>query len=364
MDGEPSTFGIRLMWDNQLVAVSFTGNVLHKNFSEFSMHAVWSCRQLDDDEHDLEVQFAADHSLALANTEAARQTRRLSALLVAKKHLTHRKWVLPKAEHVLPNDVWTSFPTPMSLIFEVPETVSAVSVVIWADVSQIATLGSVEIRTVMDNQQAGYYRMSDDSDLGRGISFHGVIEDVNSGTHTVDVQYRTLENKALHFPAGKYHGVEMQERRLTVMVINSGKVNMHLGSDDLALGANSKQSSTYTNAGASRATDGNTMPWFNKGSVAQTKAERTGPWWEVDLGNEHIIASIEVHTSIDHVLWPKNFDVQVFNEAHEKIWSTSVVQIKHIMRFQVPYKTGRWVRILKRSPGTLALAEILVFPPQ
>lgn len=365
MDGDAQTFGIRLMWDDQLVAISFTGNVMHKNFSEFSMHAVLPCRSLDDKEHDLEVQFVADSSLALANTEAARQTRRLTTLLVAKKHIFNHRWVLTEREHILPNDVWTSLPTPMKVHFEVPETDMSVSVVVWADISQISTSGSLELRSVIDGQiQGGYYRLSEDSPLPKGLSFHGVVDNVNAGSHTVEVQYRTLENKAAHFPVGDYHGVHTQERRLTAMIINGGKVNMHLGSDDLALGAQSRQSSTYVDADASRAIDGNAMPWFGEGSVSQTKAEPTAPWWEVDLSSEHIIAQIEVRTSIDKDMWPGEFDVLIFDQDHNKIWAQHVVQASETMNFKVPYKTGRWVRIQMRKPGALALSEILVFPPQ
>merc|ERR1712070_1257041 len=97
---------------------------------------------------------------------------------------------------------------------------------------------------------------------------------------------------------------------------------------------------------------------------SQTKAESTPPWWEVDLQSEHIIAEIEGHTSVDKEMWPGDLDVLIFDENHNKIWGQHVVQAKSTMHFKVPYKTGRWVRIQMRKPGTLALSEVLIFPPQ
>ena len=81
-------------------------------------------------EHDLEVQFVADSSLALANTEAARQTRRLTTLLVAKKHIFNHRWVLTEREHILPNDVIFFF--------------SGLRIEVWASVRSLSAAAGVD----------------------------------------------------------------------------------------------------------------------------------------------------------------------------------------------------------------------------
>ncbi|TWU02788.1 DUF4347 domain-containing protein [Stieleria varia] len=62
---------------------------------------------------------------------------------------------------------------------------------------------------------------------------------------------------------------------------------------NLALGRPTSQSGAVDGGIGSRAVDGNTDPVFGNGSVTQTLQTRT-PLWEVDLGDEYEIASIEI----------------------------------------------------------------------
>ena len=53
------------------------------------------------------------------------------------------------------------------------------------------------------------------------------------------------------------------------------------------------QSSTASNAKASRATDGNTDTTFSKNSCTATKQEES-PWWSVDLDRKLAVKSVTV----------------------------------------------------------------------
>jgi hypothetical protein len=330
------------------------------------MHAIQPCHNIDRSTHDLEVEFVATKSLALANTEAARQTRRLTTALVGRKHVTHRRWILDKDEKGLPNDIWSSLPTPMRFDIEVPPMPHQVSLLVLADISKMIVPSGVELRILVDlDIQAGYYKGRENSRIARGASFHGYAEQLAEGTHTVEVQYRTLSNHPVLFPAGLYEGMQSQERRLTALLLKGGKVTSKIGSDDLALGQITTQSSTYISADAAKANDGNAMPWFSKDSVSQTKAEDTAPWWELDLGLEHIVASISIYLPSDEDLWPTDFDVVVLDIEREPKWQAYVAQPNSsIIEFHIPSVISRWVRVQCRKPGILSLAEVFVFPPQ
>jgi hypothetical protein len=367
MEGEPESFGVRMTWDTKPISLSFTGNVLHQNFSEFSMHAIQPCHKIDDrSTHDLEVEFVATKSLALANTEAARQTRRLTTVLVGRKHVTHRRWILTAEEKGLPNDIWSSLPTPMRFDIEVPPMPHVVGLLVLADISQMVVPNGIELRIVVDREiQAGYLKGRDNAKVARSASFHGYAENLEEGTHSVEVQYRTLSNHAVLWPSELYEGMQSQERRLTAVLLKAGVVTSAIGSDDLALAQTASQSSTYQSADAAKANDGNAMPWFSQDSVSQTKAEETPPWWELDLGLEHIIASISIYLPADVELWPSDFDIVVLDVQREQKWQTHIIQPNSsIIDLKIPSVISRWVRVQCRKPGILSLAEVFVFPPQ
>lgn len=69
-------------------------------------------------------------------------------------------------------------------------------------------------------------------------------------------------------------------------LLQLAEVQVFSGAENIALRGEAKQSSTYADAGAKRAIDGNTAGEYDKGSVAHTGENDPNPWWEVDLKSE------------------------------------------------------------------------------
>ena len=144
--------------------------------------------------------------------------------------------------------------------------------------------------------------------------------------------------------------------------------------DNLAQGRAASQSSTYDNASAARAVDGNTGGAFASGSVTHTAGTAARDWWQVDLGRLADIDRIQLWNRSDCCAQRlANFTVfvsasdisgrsfeQLNNDAsvikRELGVSTITPQISLPVAAQ-----GRWVRVQLRGSSALHLAEVQVF---
>ena len=77
------------------------------------------------------------------------------------------------------------------------------------------------------------------------------------------------------------------------------EVQVFSGAENFALKGAATQKSTYTDAAAARAIDGNTAGEYAKGSVAHTGENTDDPWWEVDLQSEQTLDRIVVWNRAD-----------------------------------------------------------------
>jgi hypothetical protein len=77
-------------------------------------------------------------------------------------------------------------------------------------------------------------------------------------------------------------------------LLQLAEVEVFGGGVNLAVKGKATQKSTFAEAGAERANDGNTDPEYNKGSVAHTNLNTPDPWWEVDLGGGKPVERIVV----------------------------------------------------------------------
>lgn len=78
-------------------------------------------------------------------------------------------------------------------------------------------------------------------------------------------------------------------------ILTLAEVEVISGGKNIAPQGKSTQSSTNGDAGASRATDGNKSPDWNKGGQTHTSnAGTTLPWWELDLGQASSIEKISI----------------------------------------------------------------------
>ncbi|HZJ17139.1 MAG TPA: DUF1553 domain-containing protein [Chthoniobacteraceae bacterium] len=79
------------------------------------------------------------------------------------------------------------------------------------------------------------------------------------------------------------------------------------------------QSSTYADAAAQRAIDGNTTPEYEKKSVAHTEST-DDPWWEVDLKSEKALERIAVWNRAELGERLQGFKVVALNEQRQVVW--------------------------------------------
>jgi hypothetical protein len=133
---------------------------------------------------------------------------------------------------------------------------------------------------------------------------------------------------------------------------------------NLAVGRPATQSSTYSDAAASRATDGNVngnLSVFN--SVTHTNSEAQA-WWQVDLGATKNLSSVVLYNRTDCCSERlSNFDLQLSNDG--TTWTTA-----HSYNGPAASRTaialassGRFVRVRLRGTNFLSLAEVQVFGP-
>jgi hypothetical protein len=142
---------------------------------------------------------------------------------------------------------------------------------------------------------------------------------------------------------------------------------------DMARGRPASQISTFGNAEASLAVDGNNCGDYSRGSVAHTGLAPS-PWWEVDLGESKAIKAIQVWNRSDccgdrlHNFWvfvsDRPFggaDTPAASRARPDVWSTRVDEMPAPDKTVVVHARGRFVRVQLDDKGWLALAEVKVF---
>lgn len=83
------------------------------------------------------------------------------------------------------------------------------------------------------------------------------------------------------------------------------------------------QKSTYTDAAASRAIDGNTAPQYDKGSVSHTALDSPDPWWEVDLKSEQPVDRIVVWNRAEAAERLAGFRIIVLDAQRRPVWEKS-----------------------------------------
>jgi hypothetical protein len=102
-------------------------------------------------------------------------------------------------------------------------------------------------------------------------------------------------------------------------LLQLAEVQVFSGSENIALKGEAIQKSTFADAGAARAIDGNTTGEYAKGSVAHT-ADGDDPWWEVDLKSEQTIDRIVVWNRAELGERLAGFRIVALNEQRQAVW--------------------------------------------
>ncbi|CAM4630519.1 unnamed protein product [Leuciscus chuanchicus] len=140
------------------------------------------------------------------------------------------------------------------------------------------------------------------------------------------------------------------------------------GPRNLALRATAVQSTTYAQAGAQNAVDGNRNSNFNLGSCSATNADRD-PWWRVDLGIVYKVTRVSITNRGDAVAERINgaqirIGNSLENNGNNNELAATVVSIPlgETKTFEFKPIKGRYVNIF--IPGRneyLTLCEVEVF---
>ena len=98
------------------------------------------------------------------------------------------------------------------------------------------------------------------------------------------------------------------------------EVQVFSNGENVAPRGEAKQSSTYTDAIAQRAIDGNTAGEYAKGSVAHTGEGDANPWWEVDLKSEVPIDRIAIWNRAELPERLDGFRLVVLDANRREVW--------------------------------------------
>lgn len=121
---------------------------------------------------------------------------------------------------------------------------------------------------------------------------------------------------------GRYVRIEIPDRK---EYLHMAEVQVLQGQQNLALEKPASQSSTFWQAAAERAVDGNTDGSWGGNSVTHTNPE-LNPWWEVDLESVESISSIVIFNRTDAELEDRlsDFLVTLYDDARQVVWQQQI----------------------------------------
>ena len=124
-------------------------------------------------------------------------------------------------------------------------------------------------------------------------------------------------------PAANAKGPEARFVRIELpgkaKFLQLAEVQVFSAGQNVATGGEASLSSTYTDAVAKRAIDGNTAPEYEKGSVAHS-LETDNPWWEVDLKKAHALDRIVVWNRAEAAERLEGFRIVALDADRKPVW--------------------------------------------
>ena len=102
-------------------------------------------------------------------------------------------------------------------------------------------------------------------------------------------------------------------------ILQIAEVQVFSGGENVAPRGEARQSSTYTDAVAQRAIDGNTAAEYAKGSVSHT-AEGDEPWWEVDLKEERELDRVVIWNRAELPERMQGFRLVALDAQRQPVW--------------------------------------------
>jgi len=135
--------------------------------------------------------------------------------------------------------------------------------------------------------------------------------------------------------------------------------------ENIAAHKSASQSSTYYDADASRAVDGNQDNVYRHHSVTHTNFEDHA-WWKVDLAKEEGVGTVRIYNRGDSNVGDRlsNFDVILLDKDGKEVTRQHVDTLNNQPKVDVQFSgvNARYVKIeLNKSKTPLSLAEVEVY---
>ncbi len=118
-------------------------------------------------------------------------------------------------------------------------------------------------------------------------------------------------------PKARFVRIELPGKEALLQL---AEVQVFTGTTNVAIQGVASQKSTYTDAVAARAIDGNTAGAYDKGSVAHTGLGTNDPWWEVDLKTEQSLDRIVVWNRAEAGERLEGFRILAMDEKRQTVW--------------------------------------------
>jgi hypothetical protein len=103
------------------------------------------------------------------------------------------------------------------------------------------------------------------------------------------------------------------------------EVEVFSGGQNIARNGKAKQSSTSNGGAASRAIDGRTDGDYGSGTLTHSREDSDHPWWEVDLGSEQPIESVNIWNRREGELGKRldGFTLTLLDDSRHEVFSKS-----------------------------------------
>jgi len=133
-------------------------------------------------------------------------------------------------------------------------------------------------------------------------------------------------------PLARFVRIELPGRR---KLLQLAEVEVVSGGENVAVGGVASQKSTFADAVAGRAIDGDREGEYEKGSVAHTGDNTNDPWWEVDLQAEVPVEQIVVWNRVEAAERLEGFRVVALDGHRQLVWERAKNPAARESRFAI-----------------------------
>ena len=150
-------------------------------------------------------------------------------------------------------------------------------------------------------------------------------------------------------------------------ILTLNEVEIISGGKNVARQGKAKQSSVGSGGVPERGIDGNKNPdWGGAGQTHTDGFGSTNPWWEVDLGKEYIVDSVEVWNRKDFEKRLEGFTVQLLDSNRNQLYKSGKTRGAQRIKFTLKKRTIIDYKLYngKPEPKTVSTTPVLATVPE